>query len=102
MRALTFRVAARRDIVDIALYIARERKAPQAARKVRDTLLAQCERIARTKAQLGRPRGDLREGLRAFPHRPYVIFFHYPGDDVVEIVRVLHGARDIPALFDDE
>lgn len=102
MRELKFRIVARRDIVEIVTYIASERNAPEAARRARDTLLAQCERIARTKAQLGRPRGDLREGLRAFPYRPYVIFFHYPGDGVVEIVRVLHGARNIPALFDDE
>lgn len=101
MRELKFRIVARRDIVEIVTYIASERNAPEAARKVRDALLGQCERIARTKAQLGRPRGDLREGLRAFPYRSYIIFFHYLGDGVVEIVRVVHGARDIQAQFDD-
>ena len=45
---------------------------------------------------LGRRREELAEGLRSFPVGRYVIFYlAIPGG--VQIVRVLHGARDIEA-----
>jgi len=37
--------------------------------------------------------------LRSFPVGSYVIFYR-PMENGVEIVRVLHGARDLPPLFD--
>jgi toxin ParE1/3/4 len=47
---------------------------------------------------LGRRREELAEGLRSFPVGRYVIFYLLiPGG--VQIVRVLHGARDIEAAF---
>ena len=47
---------------------------------------------------LGRRREELAEGLRSFPVGRYVIFYlAIPGG--VQIVRVLHGARDIEAAF---
>jgi toxin ParE1/3/4 len=39
-------------------------------------------------------RDDLAPDLRAGLHRPYLIVFRIAGD-AVEIVRVIHGARDI-------
>jgi len=48
---------------------------------------------------VGRDRSDVLSGLRGFPVGNYVIFYQ-PVDDGIEIVRVLHGARDIPELFD--
>lgn len=36
--------------------------------------------------------------LRSHPHGNYVIFYRPIGDGI-EIVRVLHGARDIDAAF---
>ncbi len=47
---------------------------------------------------LGRRREELAEGLRSFPVGRYVIsYLPVPGG--VQIVRVLHGARDIEAAF---
>jgi toxin ParE1/3/4 len=47
---------------------------------------------------LGRRREELAEGLRSFAVGRYVIFYLViPGG--VQIVRVLHGARDIEAAF---
>ena len=43
-------------------------------------------------------RPDLAPGLRASPVGNYVIFYR-PIHDGIEVVRVLHGARDIPAVF---
>ena len=47
---------------------------------------------------LGRRREELAEGLRSFPVGRYVIsYLLIPGG--AQIVRVLHGARDIEAAF---
>jgi toxin ParE1/3/4 len=47
---------------------------------------------------LGRRREELAEGLRSFPVGRYVIFY-LAIDGGVQIVRVLHGARDIEVAF---
>jgi len=47
---------------------------------------------------LGRRREELAEGLRSFPVGRYVIFY-LPIPGGVQIVRVLHGARDIEAAL---
>ena len=47
---------------------------------------------------IGRVRGELSQNLRSFPFGHYVIFYLARGDGI-EIVRVLHGARDLDAIF---
>jgi toxin ParE1/3/4 len=47
---------------------------------------------------IGRPRDELAEDLRSFAVGRYVIFYR-PIPEGVEIVRVLHGSRDIDVLF---
>jgi len=47
---------------------------------------------------MGRARDELEVGLRSFPVGRYAIFY-LPIPDGVEIVRVLHGARDLDAIF---
>lgn len=50
---------------------------------------------------MGRGRDELTEGLRSLPVGRYVIFYrHIPGG--VEIIRVLHGSRDLDAIFHSE
>ena len=50
---------------------------------------------------MGRAREELESGLRSFPFGRYVVFY-MPIDGGIDIVRVLHGARDIDAAFGDE
>jgi toxin ParE1/3/4 len=50
---------------------------------------------------MGRPRPDLGTGLRAFPVDSYLIIFRV-ADHGIEIIRVLHAARDIESIFHDE
>ena len=57
-----------------------------------------------TKPEIGSPRmfGDRRlAGLRVWPVRGFrrQLIFYIPTDDTIEIVRVLHGARDIDTLL---
>jgi toxin ParE1/3/4 len=50
---------------------------------------------------MGRLRDELVEDLRSFPVGRYIVFYlSLPKG--VEIVRVLHGARDLDALFHEE
>jgi toxin ParE1/3/4 len=48
--------------------------------------------------EMGPAREQLAPGLRALPHRDYVIYYVAEHDELV-IVRVLHGARDARAIF---
>jgi toxin ParE1/3/4 len=47
---------------------------------------------------IGRAREELAEGLRSFPVGRYTIFYHTIPKGI-EIVRVLHGARDLEIIF---
>ena len=46
----------------------------------------------------GRDRSEFMEGMRSFPHGNYLIFY-LPEPDGLLVLRVVHGARDLPSLF---
>lgn len=48
--------------------------------------------------QLGERRDDLRPGLRSSTVGSYVVFY-FPLADGVEVVAIIHGARDVESLF---
>lgn len=51
--------------------------------------------------EAGRARDDLRQGVRYFPVDNYLIFYSVSGG-VLEIRRIMHGARKIlPAFFEE-
>jgi toxin ParE1/3/4 len=84
------------DVAEIALHIAVDN--PDAA----DHWLEQVDEKFRLLAQMpemGRKRLDLAPGLRSLPVSNYVIFYR-PVTNGIQVIRVLHGARDIPALFE--
>lgn len=85
------------DLREIADYIADDD--PAAARrfirKLRDTMA----KIAQFPA-MGHLRDDLApQPIRFWPVGRYVIVYRQAEDQPVEIVRVLHGARDVAALL---
>lgn len=94
---VTLSPLAERDLEAIGDYIAEDNllRAMSFIEEVR----AQCEKIAKT-PQAYRARPELAEGLRSCPHGNYVIFFTATKSHLT-IVRVLHGAMDIPAHFLD-
>lgn len=51
---------------------------------------------------MGRARPELLADLRSFPIGKYIAFYRpVATDDIsIEIVRILHGARDLPAQFE--
>lgn len=48
----------------------------------------------------GRPRDSIIPGMRSLVVNPYLVFYRL-GSGGVQIVRVLHGRRDIDAVFDE-
>ncbi len=50
--------------------------------------------------QLGKTRNDLIVGLRSFPNGKYLVFYQETANGI-EIVRVIHGARDIEQSFEE-
>lgn len=73
---------------------------PSAANSVLEELLNTLELLA-ANPEIGQRRDDLQAGARAMSIRPYVIVYR-PAEDGVHVIRVVHGARDFPALFSAE
>jgi len=47
-------------------------------------------------------RPELRRDIRGTPFKGYVIFFRYLDDDILEIVHIIEGHRDVIAIFAKE
>jgi toxin ParE1/3/4 len=95
LRRLEFSPEATADLADIGDYIARDN--PKRARSFVDELEVRCADLMEY-PDMGRARPELASGLRSKPHGRYIIFYT-PGDDMVRIERILHGARDVEEEF---
>jgi plasmid stabilization system protein ParE len=100
---LRYSAAARRDLGQIYHYIRERSGSGDVARRFVQELRSKCRLLADSPIRMGRPRAELRADLRSHPHKSYVIFFRYVGDnEELEIVNVIEGHRDIPALFHED
>lgn len=84
-----------KDLIEIWRFISQE--SVEAADKLLDSFVEKFEVISRH-PEAGRARPELARNLRSFPAGRYVIFYR-PKRGVVEIVRVIHSARDTHAIF---
>ena len=86
---------ARRDVLKIWEHIAEDSE--RAADRFIDLLIHHFELLG-DNPRAGRRRDDLRHGYRSFPVGQYVVFYRIaePG---VQIMHVLHGKRDLDAIF---
>lgn len=96
MARLVILPAARADLIEIGDFIALD--SPDRAL----SFVAEIEAKMREAAE--RPgsfpeRDELHEGLRMARHGRHLIFFLEVGNEV-RVVRVLHGARNLPRLFE--
>ena len=87
---------AREDLLSIWSYIAADN--PAAADRVLDAIDRRCALLADDPA-LGPARPDIAPQLRYSPVGSYLIFYRQVAEGV-EIVRVLHGARNLHAIFE--
>ena len=94
-----FAARADQDVDEISDYLAQYSQ--PAAGLFLDELYRLADRHAGSPL-IGRARDELETGLRSFVvRRKYVVLFR-PADDTIEIVRVIHGARNIEAVFREE
>jgi len=86
---------ARLDLLQIREYIARDNPsaAAKTIRSIRDVVRTVISRFP----EAGAFCDNLATGLRCFPIRSYVVYYRFDND--VEVVRVLHGAREVSAIF---
>jgi toxin ParE1/3/4 len=98
---MAYRLApeAEADLQDIAFYLFQETGNIEVADRVIQLVAERFDLLA-DHPRAGRARDDLRPGMRLFPVGDYLLLYREAGPDVV-IVRVLHGSRDLEALFDD-
>ncbi len=101
MTQARFTPQAQRDLVGIARYIAKTSGNRTIASDFTSGLRDKCHNLAQRSATLGRPRDELLAGLRSLPFKGYVIFFWYLQDGV-DIVTIIHGHRDIDAIFGND
>jgi len=87
---------ARSDLIEIWSYIADDSEANADA--FIDKLYETMQLLA-GKPGSGRQREELVPGMQSFPYGRYVIFYRVV-TGAIEIVRVLHGARDTEKLFE--
>ncbi len=91
-----FSPLAEQDLEEIGDYIARDNP-PRAVSFIRE-IRERCIKI--TAAPTGAPlRHELGEGIRMVAFGHYLIFYAIDSESV-RVERILHGARNIPVLFD--
>lgn len=99
MARLRYLDSAKNDLIDIALYIARESGNRRIAASFVDKIRARCRSLAAPEtSQRGTDRSELIPGLRSEPFGNYVIFFRYIGN-TLEVVNIMEHHRDIAGQF---
>lgn len=83
------------DLKEIGKYV-KQFNEPAAKRLVR-MLRETCKTTLAMFPECGTMCNDVRPGLRCFSRGDYLIFFR--GRNPVEVVRIIHGDRDWPALL---
>jgi toxin ParE1/3/4 len=87
---------AEKDLLEIWSYLADQASPPIADTQL-NAIEGACAKLEHW-PHSGRQRDNLLPGLRSVVAFPYVIFYRVR-DERVEVVRVLHGRRDIDTIF---
>ena len=97
-RPLIWSLEARADLTDIWNYYARV-AGPHTANNIARRIGEAC-RLLEDHPYAGQPRNEVRPDLRSVVASPHVVFYRVI-EDVVEIVRVIDGRRDLDQIFVD-
>ena len=95
MPTVTRTPAAKGDLLEIWHHIAKDNL--EAADRFLDTINEKCRLLAEG-PEMGPRRSDLAPDVRSFAVRDYLIYYR-PIQSGIEVLRVIHGSRDIPAVF---
>jgi len=94
---LVYLPEAEEDLFHIWRYVFEESKSLKAADGIVDSIDDMCQLYAK-QPTLGELRHDLAALVRCFPVGKYVVFY-VPRDAGIEVIQIVHGARDIPIHF---
>jgi toxin ParE1/3/4 len=92
---ISFRRAALRDLEQIVSRIAADD--PNAARRFHDRILDRID-VLRNFPESAQPRPAFGAGVRTIPIGRYIVFVRVEGPKVV-VIRIIHGARDLPRVI---
>ena len=95
MSRVIFIPQAEEDLLEIAFYIAQDN--PEGASGFVEKMERICALLAAS-PEIGRRRAELAPNMRSFPVDRYVVFYVRTKSGI-EVMRVLHGSRDIPSLL---
>lgn len=98
MPQIRFTPLATEDLQQVWVYIA-EKAGNDTAHKFLLEIKKKCETVAAF-PEMGSVRHELLLNLRSFPFKKYIIFY-LPLADGIEVLRIVHGARDIHQIFDE-
>lgn len=98
MPTVHLNLQAEEDLAAIARYVGLEKQSPQAARGLLEEFFNKCEAYARQPG-MGTPEEDLGEGFRSFGFKRNYVVIYRPTEGGIDVLRVVHGARDYPRLF---
>ena len=98
MPTVVIRPQAAADLAEIWAYIAED--SPDHADAFLDRIDKEFRALAR-RPRMGRTRPELSPALRSIPVGCYVVFY-VPRTGGIDVVRVLHGARDLDSLFEED
>ena len=98
MPKLRWLPTAQADLVGILEFVAVQSGSVEIGLRLVDNLRAKCRELSALPGTMGRQRPELRPDIRSFAHKGYVIFFRHV-DGVFEVVNIVHGHRDIDAMF---
>jgi len=96
MTTLRITEPAREDLLEIYQHIAPDN--PAAAERLLRTFQEKFELLLKF-PNIGRERNEMIINLRSLPVGKYIILYQ-PSGEVVEILRVRHGATNLTELFD--
>ena len=99
-RTLIYSPAASRDLSAILSVIA-ENAGARAAARWRKSFIERTNALTR-QPRLGAVDEDLGPGRRRLVVSPYLVVYELATPNEVAILRIIHGARDLPALFGDK
>ena len=99
MRRLVYLAAAQRDLASILRYITRESGSLAVGRGFVGRLRRHGAGLASLPGSIGRARPELRPDIRSSAYKGHVVFFRYR-DDLLEIVNILEGHRDVAGHFE--
>lgn len=98
MAEILFTPLASEDLQEIWVYLA-ENASKETANKFLLSVKKKCETVAEF-PEMGRVRHEYLLNLRSFPFSNYIIFY-LPFDNGIEVLRIVHGSRDIQQIFDE-